>query len=41
LGENDKALDYYRGGLESLISEVPTGTASVARLLPRRQRAAG
>ena len=41
LGEDDKALDYYRGGLESLISEVPTGTASVARLLPRRQRAAG
>jgi HemY protein len=41
LGEHEKALDYYRGGLETLISEVPTGAASVSRLLPRRQRATG
>lgn len=41
LGEHEKALDYYRGGLESLISEVPTGVTNVSRLLPRRQRATG
>jgi HemY protein len=41
LGESEKALDYYRGGLETLISEVPIGAATVSRLLPRRQRATG
>lgn len=41
LGENDKALGYYRSGLETLITEVPTGAATVSRLLPRRQRATG
>ncbi|MFQ5936992.1 MAG: heme biosynthesis protein HemY, partial [Acidiferrobacterales bacterium] len=41
LDEPDKALDYYRRGLETLVSGALPAPPTVTRLLPRRQHATG
>ncbi len=40
LGEAEQALDYYRRGLETLVSEPPALPAATSKALPQRKQAA-